>query len=221
MGIINCIPWRSIPWKRGFLIIFGGLLSYFVIPLGFSQYNEVKLLREARLARAIKFGDNNTTFNSKVNATATLLRMFVGHNARVKVSDARLPDAQMDLYRSYQQRRLDLDEAAWWWPSEFAREAAALDLLSRDEVKELQRLVDEYNKSVLNTMNQVTTLWQFLDSPEYRLNELSDEKRKAIDANVGKEMGKEYDARNKLVSSVAALLTKSRYRTNTFDLLGL
>jgi hypothetical protein len=221
MGIINRIPWRSIPWKRGFLIIFGGLLSYFVIPLGFSQYNEVKLLREARLARAIKFGDNNTAFNSKVNATATMLRMFVNHNARVKVSAVRLPDAQMDLYRSYQQRRLDLDEAAWWWPSEFAREASALDLLSPDETKELQRLVDEYNKSVLNTMNQVTTLWQFLDSPEYRLDKLSDDKRKAIDDNVGKEMGREYDARNKLVSRVAALLTKSRYRTNTFDLLGL
>ena len=167
------------------------------------------------------FADNNAVFNSKVNATATLLRMFAAHNERVKVSDARLPDAQMDLFRSYQQRRLDLDEAAWWWPSEFVREAGALDLLSPDEMRELQRLVDEYNKSVLNTMNQLTTLWQFLDSSEYRLDELSEQKRKKIDADVGREMGNDYVARNKLVSSVAALLSKSRYRTSTFDLLGL
>ena len=221
MGIITRVPWRSIPWKRAFLVLFGGMLSYFVIPLSFAQYSEVTSLRDARLARAIKFGDHNSEFNTKVNSTATLLRMYVGHNERAGLNNTQLPEAQKELYRNYQQRRLDLDEIAWWWPSEFAREAGALDLLSPEEMKLLQTYVADYNKSVLNTMNQVTTLWAFLDSPEYRFDEASKTKREQIEAKIGMEMGKEYDARNQLVSNVALLFSRSKYRTNTFDLIGL
>jgi len=221
MNPLTRIPWRSIPWRRATLIVFGGLLSYLVIPLGFAQYSEVKSLRDARRSRAVKFGERNTEFNSKINATLTLLRMAADHNERIKLSDSQLPDAQKDLYSNYRQRRLDLDEAAWWWPSEFAREAAGLDLLSATEIEQLNADIANYNASVLNTVNQVTYLWRYLDSPEYGLNDLSRKKRDELEKQITAEMGKEYKARNELVNSVSSLLSRSNHRSNTFDLMGL
>jgi hypothetical protein len=128
---------------------------------------------------------------------------------------------QKELYKNYQERRLELDEAAWWWPSEFAREAGALDILSADEMKQLNTDFGDYKNSVLNTMNQVTYLWNFLDSPEYRFNDQSKTKREEIEARMRKEFENEYNARNQLVSRVASLFSKSEHRTNTFDLVGL
>jgi hypothetical protein len=90
---LKSIPWRLLPWRRAILIGFGGLLSYFLIPLGFAQYGDIKSLRDARLIRAVKFGDQNAEFNSKVNATATLLRLFAAHNDRIRLSDSQVPDA--------------------------------------------------------------------------------------------------------------------------------
>lgn len=221
MNPLARIPWRSFPWRRALLIVFGGLLSYLVIPLGFAQYGEIKSLRDARRSRAVKFGERNTEFNSKINATLTLLRMAADHNERMKLSVSQVPDAQKDLYSIYRELRLDLDEAAWWWPSEFAREAAGLDLLSATEVEQLTADVTNYNASVLNTMNQVTTLWRFLDSPEYSLNDLNRQKRDEIEKKITAEMGKEYQTRNELVSRISSLFSKSRHRSNTFDQIGL
>ena len=221
MSLLARIPWRSFPWRRSLLIVFGGLLSYLVIPLSFAQYSEVKTLRDARRTRAVQFADRNTEFNSKINSTLTLLRLTADHNERMKLSSAQLPDAQKDLYSVYRQRRLDLDEAAWWWPSEFAREAAAFNLLSISEIGQLNDYIQKYKQSVLNTMNQVTYLWRYLDSPEYSLDDVGRQKRKEIEDKMTAEMGKEHQIRNDLVNKVSSMLSESRHRTSTFDLIGL
>lgn len=44
------------------LPVVGGLLAYFLIPIALSRYDDVRSLREARLARAVKFGDRNAEF---------------------------------------------------------------------------------------------------------------------------------------------------------------
>jgi hypothetical protein len=212
---------RKFPWRRSLLIGLSGLLSYLLIPLGFSNYNEIRSLRDARLTRAVRFANQNAEFNSKVNATATLLRMTANHNDRMSLSDSQLREAQRDLYKNYQERRLELDASVWWWPSEFAREAGALDLLSADEMQKLNTDVEEYKKSVLATMNQLTYLWRFLDSPEYSLNDQSKKKRGEIEQAMEKEFGRQYDIRNGLVSKISQLFIKSNYRTTKLNLLGL
>lgn len=81
-----------------------------------------------------------------------MLRMFASHSNGMKVSGQELQDARKDLCKNYRERRLDLDATAWWWPSEFAREAEALKLLTPDEMKQLTANVQEYNASVLVTL---------------------------------------------------------------------
>ena len=211
---------QSLPWRRALLIAFGGLLSYILIPLGLVRYSEIKSLHDARLAKAVKFADQNAAFTSKVNATATLLRLFANHNTRIKLSSLRLPEADKELYAQFQGRRLELDEATWWWPSEFARETRALDLLSTDELKQLDELIKDYKASELTTVNQVTYLWEFFDSPDYCVSEQSDRARQEIEAKVGPVFENEYNARNELVTRVLLLFSKSNHRTSLRNLVG-
>ena len=56
--------------------VLGGFLAYLLIPIALSGYSESRALREARLARAVKFGDRNAEFVGKVHGQATLLSMF-------------------------------------------------------------------------------------------------------------------------------------------------
>jgi hypothetical protein len=212
-------PPQGFPWRRTMLIGLSGLLSYLLIPLGFSNYNDIRSIEDARLNRAVKFGNQNVEFNSKVNATATLLRMVADHNDRMKLSGTQLAESKQDLYKTYRDRRLDL-ESSWWWPSEFAREAGALQLLSTDEMKQLNLYIEEYKKSVLATMNQITYLWRFQDSPEYLVNDESKEKRSKIVQTMDMEFGKQFDMRNDLVSKIALLFTQSNHRTTKLNLLG-
>lgn len=212
-------PPQGFPWRRTFLIAISGLMSYLLVPLGFSNYNDIRSLHDARLARAIKFGNQNVEFNSKINTTATLLRLVASHNDRMKLSGLQLTEAKRDLFKSYQNRRLDLD-VSWWWPSEFAREAGALELLSADEMKQLNLYVEEYKKSVLATMNQITYLWRFMDSPQYLADDQSKAKRSEIEQAMDVEFGKQYDIRNQLVSKISLLFTKSNHRTTKLNLLG-
>lgn len=220
MKILKSISWQSV-FKVLLTLMVEAVLLYTVIPFGFSQYNEIRSLRDARRNRAVKFGELNTEFNRKVNATKTLLLMFADHNQRIRLSSFQVPDAQKDLYRSYEQWRLDLDEVAWWGASEFLREAGALDLLSEDEKKQLQGHLGEYSKSVLRTVNQVTALWNFFDSPKYRMDKGSDTEKKKIEAEADRQMGLEYDIRANLVNSVASLFLNSTHRTNQYNKIGL
>jgi|SRR5688572_20870779 len=211
---------RGFPWRRSILIALSGLLSYILVPFGFSNYNEIRSLREARQIRAVRFGNQNSEFNGKINATATLLRATAAHNDRMRLSGSSLTEAQRDLYKNYLGRRLELDASVWWWPAEFAREAGALDLLSADEMKHLNAEVDDYKKSVLATINQITHLWTFLDSPGYRVDDQNKKKRSEIEQTMDMEFEKQYNIRNHLVSKINVLLTQSSYRTSKLNLLG-
>lgn len=211
---------EKVPWQQLLLITFTALVSYFLIPVITSRYNDIRSLRDARLARAIRFGERNNDFNSKINATATLLRMYGNHNHRTKISGAELNEARKDLYARYKERYLDLDATAWWWPSEFVREADALKLLSLDEIKQLQADVTDYNKSVLGTMNQVTHLWQFLDSPEYKADQQSQDKIAKLEAAMDKEFQTQHAIREDRVKKIAILFAESNFRTRNTDLLG-
>jgi hypothetical protein len=207
---------KSVPWRRLFLIAVGFLLTYFLVPVILSRYNETKSLREARLARAIKFGDYNTDFNSKANGLSTLMGFFAHHNQRMK--DANLKDAKTELFKNYKDRYLaDINATVWWWPQDFGREVATLDLLSASDRVQLDTLVTDYNTSLLATTNALRPLWIFMDSSDYKANDKSLKKIETMIAAMDTEMGHQSAIRNELVQKISGLFANSNYRTRWRD----
>lgn len=214
----------SIPWQKVLLILAGGLVTYIVVPITASRYNDIRLLRESRLARAVDFNSRNNDFNAKVNLTRTMMEMYVDHNSRMNITGTEFLDRRKELVREFKERRLELD-GAWWWPGQFSREAEALNLLTPDELKQLGKSIEEYNYSVLQTMNQLTYMWRFLDSPDYKA-EYNDEaaSKKRVDelkANMAAEFGKQHQIRQDLVKKVVMLFEESQCRSSWRDMVGL
>lgn len=211
---------KTIPWRRVLLIVVTGFASYILVPVTLARYSELRSLREARMARAIKFGDRNEEFNSKINATTTLLRMFGSHNSRNKISGAELAEIRRELVKNYRERYLELDSTVWWWPSDMIRETRALQLLSESEMTQLEADAVEYNKSVLATMNQMTTYWRFLDSPEYRVDDETRKKMDDMETAIAKEFQTQHGIRQNLVKRITTTYAQSHYRTGLLDRLG-
>jgi hypothetical protein len=214
----------SIPWQKVLLILAGGLVTYLVVPITAARYNDIRLLREARLARAVEFNTRNNDFNGKVNLTRTMMEMYVDHNSRMNITGPEFQDRRKELVKEYRERRLELD-GAWWWPGQFSREAEALHLLTPDEMKQLGQSVEQYNASVLQTMNQLTYFWRFLDSPDYKADYQADsESKKRVDelkANMASEFGKQHQIRQELVKKVVMLFEESQCRSSWRDMIGL
>jgi hypothetical protein len=202
--------------------VLGGFLAYLLIPIALSGYNETRALREARLARAVKFGDRNAEFVSKIHAQATLLSMFAHHNDRMNVAGTELKDARKELYESYKKGYLEIDTTEWWWPWEFEREVRALNLLSADELGQLHAYVNDYSESAKATIYQPIYLWHFLDSPKYKVREKNSQAeieklRNTMDSVFKPEDEKRAD----LVQKIAALFAQSNHRTAWNDIVGI
>ncbi len=219
-NLLGLIPWRQIPWRRLMLIAAGALVSYLLIPIILSRYNDIKSLREARIERAIKFGDRDDEFSSKVNALETLIGFFGDHNNRGKISGTELRDARKDFYKNYRERYLELDAMAWWWPSDFRRETDALNLLAPDEIIQLNTYIHDYKESVKTTMNQPKLLFQFVDSPEYKVDKQGKKNFDDLKAKTIQEFQAQREIRNGFVQKISALFVKSNFRTNWLDMIG-
>ena len=207
---------KSVPWRRLSLIAVGFLLTYLLVPVILSRYNETKSLREARLARAIKFGDYNTDFNSKANGISTSMGFFAHHNQRMK--DTNLKEAKNELFKNYKDRYLaDINSTVWWWPQDFTREVATLDLLSPSEREQLKTLVEDYNKSLLATVKELHPLWVFMDSSDYKANDASLKNIEKMQTSMDTEMGHQSEIRNELVGKISGLFANSNYRTKWWD----
>jgi hypothetical protein len=214
----------SIPWQKVLLILAGGLVTYIVVPITASRYNDSRTFREARLARAVEFNSRNNDFNARVNVTKTMMEMYVAHNSRMNVTGTEFLERRKELVKEYRERRLELD-GAWWWPGQFSREAEALKLLTPAEMKQLGENIEKYNASVLETMNQLTYLWRFLDSPKYKpeYEEGSESKTQVddLETNVQKEFAKQHTIRQDVVKKVVMLFEESQCRSSWRDLVGL
>lgn len=204
------------------LPVIGGLLAYFLVPIALSRYNDVRSLREARLTRAIHFGDRNAEFVSKIHREDTLLRMFAAHNDRMNISGTELKKARRDLSENYRNQYLEIDATEWWWPWEFKREVRALNLLSSDELTQLDKYLHEYSDSAKLTIYQPIYLWEYLDSPKYKIGrKKSKSEITKIEGRINDISGPEYEKRAELVEKIAALFAQSNYRTGWRDIVGL
>jgi hypothetical protein len=220
-NLLGLIPWRQIPWRRLMLIAAGALVSYLLIPIIVSRYNDIKSLREARIERAIKFGDRDDELSSKVNALETLMGFFADHNDRGKISGTQLIEVRKELYKNYRERYLDLDAMAWWWPSDFRRETDALNLLAPDEIRQLNTYIHDYKESVKTTMNQPKLLFEFVDSPRYKVDKQGKKDFEDLKAKTIQEFQAQREIRNGFVQKISALFVRSNFRTNWLDMIGL
>ena len=202
--------------------ILGGFLAYLLIPIALSGYNETRSIREARLARAVKFGDRHAEFVSKIHTQTTLLNMFAQHNDRMNISGAQLKEARKELYENYRKVYLEIDATEWWWPWEFEREVRALSLLSPNELTQLHAYVQEYSESAKKTIYQPIYLWHFLDSPEYQVRgKKSRDEIKRLQDQINATFRPEYEKRADLVEKIAALFAQSNFRTGWKDIVAL
>ncbi len=210
----------QIPWRRLILIAFGALVSYLLVPIIFSRYNEIKSVREARRARAIRFGDRNDEFNDKISDLASLMPAFNGHAHRVKLSAIEVKEADKELNTKHLERSLDMGDI-WWWPQDFQREVGALALLSPDELKQLSSYVNDYNASLAAALDAPKELWHFVDSVDYRVDDASQKKIDTMTAEMYKKIQTEDTIRADLVEKISILFAKSNFRTGTLNMLGL
>lgn len=200
----------------------GGFLAYLLIPVALSGYNETRALREARLTKAVKFGDRNAEFTNRIHLQTTLLSMFAQHNERMNISGAELKELRKELHENYRKLYLEIDAAEWWWPWEFEREVRALSLLSPDEMTQLHAYVQDYSESAKKTIYEPIYLWHFLDSPEYKVREQkSKDEVKRLEDKINNAFRPEYEKRAELVEKIAALFARSNFRTEWHDIVGL
>jgi hypothetical protein len=213
---------EKIPVRRLMLIALSGLASYLLVPMILSRYDDIRSLREARLTKAVKFGDRNAEFISNIHAESTLLRMFASHNDRMNVSGEELKEARKELVEDYRKRYLQLDATEWWWPWEFEREVRALSLLSPDEMKQLHAYIQAYSDSAKKTIYEPIYLWRFLDSPEYTVrDQKSQDEIKRLEDKIDSTFGPEDEKRAEAVEKITALFAQSNFKTEWHDIVGL
>jgi len=207
---------QVLSWLRPIL---AAAVLYVLIPWAFSNYTYVRSLREARLTRAIKFGDRNNEFNNKMAELASLMPAFDSHAHRMKLSCIELKEAHRELNKNHLERSLEMSWV-YLWPKDVQREAAALALLSPDELKQLDDYVREYETSLGATLEAPKDLWHFVDSAEYKVDEKSQGKLRDLKAEMDKKFIAQDENRAELVGKIFALFANSTFRTRWVNTVG-
>ena len=200
------------------LLTVGGLLSYLLIPVLISRYQQIGGIREARIKKAVIFGDRNTEINSKLNSLITFMEMFHSQNVRMRIRRAELREAQNAFRKEYTERYVALDATAWWWQSDMEREAGTLKQLSLDEMKQLDLDLQEYTNSLAASTAALRPLWHVLSSANYSIDPKTQKAVMNLQTTMQKEISKQYQLRNEVIQKVALLFSESNFRTGKFDM---
>lgn len=207
-----------LPLRRLLIFLATVVASYLLLPLILTRYNEARLVRDARTAKTIELGDFTADFDSKVNRMRTLMFFYVDHNVRMK--DVDLRDIKTELFRNFKDQYLaDLDPHTWWWPQSFKREVAALNLLSPDEMSRLDTNMSEYGDSLKATVGALGPLWEFLDSPDYKLNPASQAKITSLRDTLDTKINNERSIRYAVAQRSSGLFVNSHFRTRWRDMV--
>jgi hypothetical protein len=189
------------------LLVIGAITTSLLVPYLNSKVNRNQLLREARLKKAIEIGDQNTEFNSKLNALKTMLESFHRQNVRLQLQPVELREAKLRFRDDFTKRYLELDEKAWWWYSDLQREASVMGLTSTDELRTLGSNLGKYADNVNKSFDTLRPLWQALTSHDYDPNDqASRDKVEKIIAEVNDAQNglpSLFQARNVLIDGIA------------------
>jgi hypothetical protein len=190
----------------------GSVLSALVIPGIVSDSGEIESLREARLKTALRFGERNEEFVSKLNGLKTLMISFDEQNVRMKLPPAKLREAQDHFRNEYTERYLALDSTAWWWYWDVEREARIFSWLSPAELDSLHQQILEYGNSVVASKAATDPLWQYLSSKDYSLSPASRKQVSDLAAAMNTALMKTKDERENHVYNISQLFAQCKYK---------
>lgn len=154
-----------------FLLIVGSIIGSLLVPWINRQSDKSRVLREARLKKAIQIVDNNTRMQSQINSLMTRLGIFHKDNIRLKPSPAKLGTLKDQLAENMIARYAQFEETAWWWYGGLKDEAVILQILPPCGTDKLQHDVDAYGKNVYDTVKALEDFWHICLSTEYDFTE--------------------------------------------------
>jgi hypothetical protein len=141
------------------VLLLGTALSSLLIPYFSGRIDNEKLIREARLKKAMEIIGDNTETERNLNKLLTTLEVFHKDNSGPA---ARLTDykkEQKELRRIMIERYLEFDKQAWWWYSQINVEAKILDIASPQELERLHQISNEYGENLKTSTAAVDDLW--------------------------------------------------------------
>ena len=154
-----------------FLLIVGSIIGSFLIPWISQRSDKSRVLREARLKKAVVIVGNNTRSLAQLNSLVTRLGIFHKDNIRLKPSPAKLSALQEKLAEDMDKQYAEFEKTGWWWYRSLNDEAVILEIVPRTGSDKLRHDIDNYAENMTQTVASFGDLWHKCLSKEYDFQE--------------------------------------------------
>jgi hypothetical protein len=154
-----------------FLLIVGSIIGSFLIPWISQRSDKSRVLREARLKKAVEIVGNNTRSLAQLNSLVTRLGIFHKDNIRLKPSPAKLSALQEKLAEDMDKQYAEFEKTGWWWYRSLNDEAVILEIVPRTGSDKLRHDIDNYAENMTQTVASFGDFWHKCLSKEYDFQE--------------------------------------------------
>src|SRR2546423_13491291 len=135
-----------------FLMFVGSVIGSFLIPWISQKTDKNRVLREARLKKAVEIVNNNTMTLSQLNSLVTRLGIFHKDNIRLKPTPAKLNILQDKLAEDMNSQYAEFEKTGWWWYRSLNDEAVILEIVPPTGSNRLGHDVDPYDDTITQTV---------------------------------------------------------------------
>ena len=154
-----------------FLLIIGSIIGSFLIPWISERNDKSRVLREARLKKAVEIVDNNTRTLSQLNSLVTRLGIFHKDNIRLRPSSKTLSALQDKLAEDMDKGYAEFEKNGWWWYRSLNDEAVILEIVPTTGSDKLRHDIDAYAENITQTVAAFGDFWHKCLSREYDFEE--------------------------------------------------
>jgi|ERR1043166_973929 len=154
-----------------FLLIVGSVIGSFLIPWISQKNDRNRVLREARLKKAVEIVDNNTQTLSQLNSMVTRLGIFHKDNIRLKPAPAKLSELQDKLADDMNRHYAEFERNGWWWYRSLNDQAEILEIVPPGGSDKLRNDVNAYADNITQTVAAFNDFWHKCLSKEYDFEE--------------------------------------------------
>lgn len=153
------------------LLVIGSVIGSFLIPWISQKTDRNRVLREARLKKAVEIVNNNTETISQLNVMVTRLGIFHKDNIRLKPGPDKLDALQDKLAEDMNTRYADFEKSGWWWYRSLNDEAVILEIVPPEGSDKLRNEVNAYADNITQTVAAFNDFWHKCLSKEYDFEE--------------------------------------------------
>ena len=150
------------------VLLIGTCLSSWLIPYVSGRIDHEKLIREARLKKAMEIIGDNAETERNLNRLLTTLEIFNKDNSGPAARFIDYRKEQKELRQIMIERYSEFDRQAWWWYSQIYVEAKILDIASPQELERLGKISNRYGENLKTSMTAVESLWNAFLRETYR-----------------------------------------------------